>query len=208
MEELFDAGPSAGGARPKATVRNEVGMLWLAKFPSKGDGYDSAMAEFYTLTLAKLCGMSVPGIHVLNLGEKSVLMIQRFYRYCGDATSVPWTQELHQTMPDRGSSEKRLPFVSGLTLIGASEMDTTARSYLKLGQAVRRHANVHFIRQNNRELFMRMVFNIFVSNNDDHLRNHGFVHDSRLGGWRLSPLYDVVPRLELPSSVISNWMLD
>jgi len=39
-----------------------------------------------------------------------------------------------------------------------------------------------------------MIFNIFVSNDDDHLRNHGFVRDPRLSGWRLSPLYDVVPR--------------
>lgn len=39
-----------------------------------------------------------------------------------------------------------------------------------------------------------MVFNILASNDDDHLRNHGFVWDPRAGGWRLSPLYDVVPR--------------
>ena len=44
------------------------------------------------------------------------------------------------------------------------------------------------------ELFARMVFNIFASNDDDDLRNHGFVRDPRLPGWRLSPLYDVVPR--------------
>jgi serine/threonine-protein kinase HipA len=39
-----------------------------------------------------------------------------------------------------------------------------------------------------------LVFNIFVSNDDDHLRNHAFMPDPRLGGWQLSPLYDVVPR--------------
>ncbi|HEY0299901.1 MAG TPA: HipA domain-containing protein, partial [Rhizomicrobium sp.] len=43
-----------------------------------------------------------------------------------------------------------------------------------------------------RELFRRMVFNILVSNDDDHLRNHAFLQDGK--GWRLSPLYDVVPR--------------
>lgn len=55
------------------------------------------------------------------------------------------------------------------------------------------------IRDNNRELFERMVFNIFVSNDDDHLRNHGFVWDPRIPGWRLSPLYDVMPRASLTS---------
>jgi len=37
-----------------------------------------------------------------------------------------------------------------------------------------------------------MVFNIMVSNVDDHLRNHGFLHDGR-NGWRLSPVYDLEP---------------
>ncbi|HYM96538.1 MAG TPA: HipA domain-containing protein, partial [Candidatus Sulfotelmatobacter sp.] len=47
------------------------------------------------------------------------------------------------------------------------------------------------------ELFERLVFNILVNNDDDHLRNHGFVWDARLPGWRLSPLYDVMPRPSL-----------
>jgi serine/threonine-protein kinase HipA len=53
------------------------------------------------------------------------------------------------------------------------------------------------IRADNEELFKRMVFNIFASNDDDHLRNHGFLWDPRLAGWRLSPLYDVLPRPSL-----------
>ena len=55
------------------------------------------------------------------------------------------------------------------------------------------------IRQDNRELFERLIFNIFVTNDDDHLRNHGFIWDPRLPGWRLSPLYDVMPRATLAS---------
>ena len=55
------------------------------------------------------------------------------------------------------------------------------------------------IRENNRELFDQLVFNIFVSNDDDHLRNHGFAWDPRLPGWRLSPLDDVMPRATLAS---------
>lgn len=37
-----------------------------------------------------------------------------------------------------------------------------------------------------------MVFNILVTNDDDDLRNHGFLFDG--AGWRLSSLYDVVPK--------------
>ena len=44
------------------------------------------------------------------------------------------------------------------------------------------------------ELWRRVVFNMAVSNTDDHLRNHGFLLASN--GWRLSPLYDVNPVAE------------
>ena len=36
-----------------------------------------------------------------------------------------------------------------------------------------------------------MLFNIMVSNSDDHLRNHGFIFD--MSGWRISPAYDINP---------------
>lgn len=45
----------------------------------------------------------------------------------------------------------------------------------------------------NKDLYRRMIYNIFVTNNDDHLRNHGFIWDPKYLGWRLSPLYDVTP---------------
>jgi len=97
-----------------------------------------------------------------------------------------------------GLVEKRLGFVSGLTLVACDEMESPAKSYGDLAQATRRYCDPSVIRENNRELFERLVFNIFVSNDDD-LRNHGFVWDPRLPGWRLSPLYDVMPRASLAS---------
>jgi serine/threonine-protein kinase HipA len=42
------------------------------------------------------------------------------------------------------------------------------------------------------ELYRRMVFNVLISNVDDHLRNHGFLWVGR-GGWTLSPAYDLNP---------------
>ena len=41
------------------------------------------------------------------------------------------------------------------------------------------------------ELWKRIVFNMAVTNTDDHLRNHAFILTER--GWILSPLYDVNP---------------
>ena len=36
------------------------------------------------------------------------------------------------------------------------------------------------------------MFNILISNTDDHLRNHGFLYAGQ-EGWRLSPAYDLNP---------------
>lgn len=68
------------------------------------------------------------------------------------------------------------------------------KSYADLARAIRQYCHTSVIRDNNRELFARMVYNILVTNDDDHLRNHGFVWDAHIGGWRLSPLYDVMPK--------------
>lgn len=183
LMDLFGSGPSLGGARPKASVRDEAGVLWLAKFPSRSDTFDVAQAEWATLQLANGCGLNVPEAKVLELGGKSVLLIRRFDRTWDDTQAQ--SADRH---------EYRLPFVSALTMVGCEESESPTKSYADMAQAVRQYAHPSVIRQDNRELFARMVFNIIVSNDDDHLKNHGFLRDPRLGGWRLSPLYDVVPR--------------
>jgi serine/threonine-protein kinase HipA len=44
------------------------------------------------------------------------------------------------------------------------------------------------------QLWRRMVFNILISNTDDHLRNHGFILTGK--GWRLSPAFDINPSID------------
>ncbi len=73
-------------------------------------------------------------------------------------------------------------------MVACDEFESRLKGYRDLAQSVRMHAHPDIIRASNEELFGRMIFNIFVSNDDDHLRNHGFVRDPRLPGWRLSPL--------------------
>jgi serine/threonine-protein kinase HipA len=195
LVDFFGSAPGAGGARPKASVRDDTGLLWLAKFPAAGDTFDVAWAECCTLKLALRCGLSVPQVKVQDIGGKSVLLIRRFDRYWHTPGTVLCTYTaLHDTLPGSALAEQRLPFVSGLTLVACDEFESRLKSYADLAHAVRDHAHPSLIRSNTEELFARMVFNIFVSNDDDHLRNHGFVRDPRLPGWRLSPLYDVVPR--------------
>lgn len=195
LADIFAAGPSAGGARPKASVRDEAGLLWLAKFPTQGDTFNVAQAECLTLKLAKLCGLTVPAVKVLDIGGKEVMLIRRFDRsWAGTGAPMHGGIDFFETLPGDGLTERRLPFVSGLTLVGCDEFESRLKGYGDLALAIRAHVHPSVIRANCEELFGRMVFNIFVSNDDDHLRNHGFVRDPRLPGWRLSPLYDVVPR--------------
>lgn len=201
LTDLFGSAPGAGGARPKAAVRDQDGLMWLAKFASRGDTFDMARAEHATLRLAEACGMTVPATKVVDIGGKSCLLVRRFDRYWLDdaqldrgPAKLPADLVLHQTQPTAAARhELRLPFVSSLTLVACDELASRTKGYADIAAAVRQRAHTAAIRADTRELFARMVFNILVSNDDDHLRNHGFVRDPRLGGWRLSPLYDVVP---------------
>ncbi len=200
LEEIFVEGSPLGGARPKATVRDNEQILWLAKFPSQRDTLTVPIIETATLRLATEAGLTVPPVKVIQLGVRTVMLIRRFDRYWskpGENAQLP--EDLQSTAPAAGLVEKRLGFVSGLTLVASDEMESPNKSYGDLAQAIRRYCHTSVIRENNRELFERLVFNIFVSNDDDHLRNHGFVWDVRLPGWRLSPLYDVMPRASLAS---------
>lgn len=187
--------PSAGGARPKASVRDDQGILWLAKFPARNDIYDMATVEGATLELARRAGMCVPPMHLHQVAGRSLLLIRRFDRYWAASGQLPPAGERpHDTVPALGFVEGRVPQISGLTLVACSEMESITRGYKHLAAAIRECVHPRFIAPDCEELFARMVFNIFMTNDDDHLRNHAFVHDAALCGWRLSPLYDVVPR--------------
>src|SRR5580698_2958644 len=199
LEEIFVGGSALGGARPKATVRDAEQVLWLAKFPSQRDVLAIPVVEAATLRLAGAAGLTVPPIRLIQFGARTVMLIRRFDRYWAKpGVDAPLSQDL-LTAPAAGLVEKRMGFVSGLTLLACDEMESPDKSYADLARAVQRYCHPRVIRENNRELFERLIFNIFVSNDDDHLRNHGFFWDPRLPGWRLSPLYDVMPRASLAS---------
>jgi serine/threonine-protein kinase HipA len=83
--------------------------------------------------------------------------------------------------------------VSALTLLALHEQDSPDSSYAAISDALSEYGVRGSIAKDRAELFARMVFNILVSNDDDHLRNHAFLLEPG-AGWRLSPLYDVVPR--------------
>lgn len=171
LRTLLSAGSSLGGARPKAATEID-GQAWIAKFPSRNDTYPECRIELATMRLAAECGLDVPSLDFRSVLGRDIYLIRRFDRRRD------------------GNAVYRTPFASGLTLLGAHQGDTGRHGYADLAEALRRHGGDP--RHDLRELWRRMLFNILVTNDDDHLRNHGFL----LGrdGWRLSPLYDVVPK--------------
>jgi serine/threonine-protein kinase HipA len=179
LELFFAGGPSLGGARPKAVLVAE-GSEWLAKFPARNDPFDIPSTEWATLELAREAGLNVPRTRLEVLADgRRILLIERFDR-------EPTTQGL-----------ARRHMVSALTLLGLHDMDSPNSSYAAMADALSEHGVAGSIASDRAELFARMVFNILVSNDDDHLRNHAFLYEPTGKGWRLSPLYDVVPRPQL-----------
>lgn len=172
---LFDAGPSMGGARPKAVIVADQ-KQWLAKFGAVDDRFDVPCVEYATMLMAKAAGLSVPALRLEQVNRRRVMLIERFDRV--------------QTPTGRTS---RIHFLSALTMMGKHESESSMASYQDIARVISQYAHHQHIRQDLVELFKRMIFNIFVNNNDDHLRNHGFLWDATSQGWRLSPLYDVVP---------------
>lgn len=168
---LLGAGTGTlGGMRPKATV-DDRGRLWIAKFSSREDRYAITRWEFATLELAARCGLTVPDRRLALVGRRPVLLVTRFDRRL------------------RGKVRERAHYLSGLTMLGLHERDYGRGSYADLALWLRRYGVSP--REDARELFCRMVFNILIGNTDDHLRNHAVIDFG--DGLHLSPLYDVMP---------------
>lgn len=163
-------GSSLGGARPKAGTEYD-GKQWIAKFGRAEDRFPICRAEYATMTLAGQVGINVPAVRLEKILGQDVYLIERFDR-----------------IPD-GKDYRRLPFISGLTIIGAHESESVQQSYRRLAEQLRLFGSNPL--KDAKELWRRMVFNILCNNNDDHLRNHGFLWDGK--GWHLSPGYDIVP---------------
>ena len=170
LNQLIKPGSSLGGARPKATVVDAEGQLWIAKFPSRNDDSDTGAWEKVVHDLAGMCGLNVPESKVEKFSKLgSTFLVKRFDR----------------------EGERRIHFASAMTLLGkrdgASAADGT--SYLDIAGFIKAYGanpKIDLI-----ELWKRIVFNMAVTNTDDHLRNHAFVFTEK--GWVLSPLYDVNP---------------
>ena len=171
LSVLIDPGSSLGGARPKASVVDDQGNLWIAKFPSSRDEKNVGAWEMVLNVLAKACGIHVSEARLQKFsGRHPTYLSKRF---------------------DRTNDQKRIHFASAMTLLGmqdgADHVDGVG--YLDLVGFIMQHSPE--AKEDLEQLWRRMAFNILVSNTDDHLRNHGFILTPL--GWRLSPAYDMNP---------------
>ncbi|MHB1076260.1 type II toxin-antitoxin system HipA family toxin [Thiobacillus sp.] len=172
LRMLIAPGGSLGGARPKASVIDPDGHLWIAKFPSVRDEHDVGGWELLVQTLAQGCGLRVPESLARRFANPyHSFLVKRF---------------------DRTAAGRRLHFASAMTLTGRKDGDDASMgaSYLELARVLIDHGAQ--TDADLRELWSRIVFNMLVSNTDDHLRNHGFLLAPGKG-WRLSEAFDMNP---------------
>ncbi len=163
---LLAPGSCLGGARPKASVKDKDGHLAIAKFPRKDDEIDTIGWEAVALTLASKAGIEVPEWRLESVGRERILLSRRFDR----------------------KRNVRIPFLSAMSALMAK--DNEMHSYLEIADVIRQMSVSS--NEDLEALWRRIVFNVLISNVDDHLRNHAFLY-SGLSGWRLAPAYDLNP---------------
>ena len=177
LKFLLGEGSPLGGARPKSAVALEDGSLAIAKFPKLDDTRDIGAGEILALQLARHAGIRTVDYKLVSAGSQSVAVIPRFDRIRGN----------------------RIPFLSAASLLGLSPGD--AGSYTMIADAIRQFGDD--VTSDLRELWRRLIFSLLASNDDDHLRNHGFLMREP-GRWSLSPAYDINPVPEMDRARINK----
>lgn len=167
LRYLQGKGTSLGGMRPKCTLVEEDGWLAIGKFPSVGDSRSVTRGEVLALRLAALAGIDAAPARIVQLDDVAVAVIRRF---------------------DRDAESGRIPYQSAASLLQASREED--RSYTEIADAIRSVG--HDPLRDLRQLWRRLVFNLLITNVDDHLQNHGFLHVAN-GQWRLAPGFDLNP---------------
>lgn len=169
LNMLIAPGSSLGGARPKASVLDEAGHPWIAKFPSRNDEINIGRWEYLVHMLAQKAGIVTAPAKIKNFSsEHDTFLNCRF---------------------DRSSNGERIHFASAMTLLAKQDGDgsETGVSYLDLAGFIMR--NGAQVQKDLEQLWRRILFFVCISNTDDHLRNHGFLLTPQ--GWALSPAYDM-----------------
>jgi serine/threonine-protein kinase HipA len=175
---LVAPGASLGGARPKANFTDEDGSLWIAKFPARDDDRDIGAWEGVVHALASEAKIIMPPARMMQFSNGH-------HTFCVKRC-------------DR-SGRGRIFYASAMTMLKKEQSEGT--SYLEIAQFLQNNGSHVTLRADLEQLFRRVIFNIAVSNRDDHLRNHGFLLGPK--GWRLAPAFDVNPNIDKAEHVLN-----
>jgi len=161
LSTLYNYGSSSGGARPKIFVKIDD-KEWLVKFKATNDPADIGRTEYEYSLLAKECGIEMPET---RLFEDKYFGVTRFDRTL---------KEKVHTISAAGllNANYRIPSLDYSVLLKVCRQIT-----LDMEQVY--------------ALFRQMVFNVAISNRDDHAKNFSFQLTG--GKWKLSPAYDLLP---------------
>jgi serine/threonine-protein kinase HipA len=168
IETLYHFGSSSGGARPKIFAKID-NREWLVKFKAASDPQSIGKTEYEYSLLAKKCGINMPET---RLFEGKYFGVERFDR----------------------TENGKIHAISAAGLLNAN-YNIPALDYsdlLKITISITRDIDEVY------QLFRLMIFNIVISNRDDHAKNFSFLYLNK--GWKLSPAYDL-----LPSSGFNGW---
>lgn len=169
LKMLISPGSSLGGARPKACVTDEQNHLWIAKFPNRNDTDDVGAWEMVCHELALAAGVEMFPCEIRKFSTQHHTFLTKRFDRMGD---------------------KRLHFSSAMTQLQYYDGEhSQGASYLEIAEFLSNQGAQ--TKADLAQLWRRIVFNIAVSNTDDHLRNHGFLLTDK--GWKLSPAYDLNP---------------
>ncbi|HEY8509134.1 MAG TPA: HipA domain-containing protein [Steroidobacteraceae bacterium] len=166
---LRGRGTSLGGLRPKCSVIDDDGTLSIGKLPSVSDERAVTKGEVLALQLARAAGINAADARLVDSDGVSVALIRRF---------------------ERAACGGRLMYISAATLLGADAGDPGEHAYTDIVDALRQHGAD--AQPDIEELWRRIAFAVLITNVDDHLHTHGFLHVAR-GQWRLAPAFDLNP---------------
>lgn len=186
IAEILRLGTSAGGQRAKAVIayNKETGEVRSGQVQAP-TGFDyylikldgvSAKAGFketenfgrleYSFSLlAKECGIEMTECALIEENGRAHFLTKRFDRVNGN--------KIHMQ-----------------TLCGIAHYDFHLRRAYSYEQAFNVMRRLRLPYSQAEEMFLRMVFNVVIRNQDDHTKNISFLMDNA-GKWRLSPAYDL-----------------
>jgi serine/threonine-protein kinase HipA len=186
IAEILRLGTSAGGQRAKAVIayNKETGEVRSGQVqaPTGFDYYliklDGVSAEagfqetenfgrleFSFSLLAKECGIEMTECALIEENGRAHFLTKRFDRVNGN--------KIHMQ-----------------TLCGIAHYDFHLRRAYSYEQAFNVMRRLRLPYSQAEEMFLRMVFNVVIRNQDDHTKNISFLMDN-VGKWRLSPAYDL-----------------